>query len=106
MFASEDEDESKEASEEAPGVEDTAKMPFNEVSDELGVSDIRDTAEPIEVVEDQTTYVVRLEEAVQRLDIVATECEKQGKQDIAVKLDRVANSIEHKISQIKKASKK
>jgi hypothetical protein len=88
-----EEKEAKKSSEEEKGVEDTIKMPFQEVSEEVGAND---GELPNEVVTKQTKsdYVARLVEASTRLDRVAEYLEKHGKTAAALRIDKISDALD------------
>lgn len=108
MFASDDDDEDdKEAkcgSEKASGIEDEITQDrFTEVEGERHGEELATHDSALAVGEESPTkpsgegYVARLMKASERLDRVAEYLEKNGRRELAFRIDKIADAIDSRI---------
>jgi hypothetical protein len=109
MIASEDKDddddkEAKCASEKASGIEDEITQDrFTEVEGERHGEELATHESALAVGEESPTkpsgqgYVARLMKASERLDRVADYLEKNGRRELAFRIDKIADAIDSRI---------
>jgi len=83
-----------------PKIEDTIHYNYDELQEELGVSDIADTDNGSVEEVYTSSYRERLQEASERLDKVAHYLERSNNKRMAFRIDKISDIIDRKISEL------